>query len=363
MAVSAPARFQLNPNFQDPRPVVDLFQRSGAMKVLPDGHPKSGINFTDKMVYVNRLTLKTQNSISQDSQNQLVGADIIMSQMQTAVYLLQVAVSYNRHEAGAVSNYGVSLPQAYSLGLNQSIYNQLRHLLLYGFQPEFGEGLLNAPGIKKTVLPPDDNNTKDIKNMISGHISTVILNEIQDIISRTQQSGMKNVITILAPQRVLNLFAFAKIVNLATFQLAGSGTATIKGQLDAVLKDNDTVLLWQYDDTLESKGDNSTDAVIITLRQLDLSGQDVYANTNIFADSITHNDACNAMYTDLPAPLEIISPLPGGATHLQKELSATSGWALRPEATTVLSVAVDVDTTTLFTPPANTNTTSSKKAA
>ncbi|MDI2113064.1 major capsid family protein [Commensalibacter nepenthis] len=344
MSTLAPASFRLNPSFSSPNVLVDRNQPSGAFYLLQNGEFRVQLGLADKMVYMNRLGIKTRNSIAQDSQNELASVDIAMGQVQTPTYLLQARAIYNRHEVAAASAYNVALPMAFSLALRQAHYNQLRDLLLYGFQPEYGEGILNAVGAKRTVIPADSNGTKDVLNMISGEISEFLLKEITDIINRTQQAGLKNIITILAPQRVLNQFAISKIVSLSTYQMAGGGVATIKGQLDAILKDNDTVLLWQYDDTLQGKGDNGSDVIIISLVELDMGGFDRAINTNIFAQNISpQENACNLMFTDVPAPVEFITPLAGTATHIQAEMRATPGWAVRPTATTIISAAIEVD--------------------
>ena len=61
-------------------------------------------------------------------------------------------------------------------------------------------------------------------------------------------------------------------------------------------------------------------------------------NTNEFAELVPGIDACVTMYADLAAPKEIVSPLPGGATDVLSEWRITSGWAIRPEAVSILSM-------------------------
>jgi hypothetical protein len=39
----------------------------------------------------------------------------------------------------------------------------------------------------------------------------------------------------------------------------------------------------------------------------------------------------------MAAPRELPCPLPGGAIDITSELRATSGWAVRPEALTIIS--------------------------
>ena len=44
------------------------------------------------------------------------------------------------------------------------------------------------------------------------------------------------------------------------------------------------------------------------------------------------------MYMDMAAPREIPTPLAGGAIDVVFEQRATSGWGIRPEAITVISM-------------------------
>jgi hypothetical protein len=41
---------------------------------------------------------------------------------------------------------------------------------------------------------------------------------------------------------------------------------------------------------------------------------------------------------DMAAPRDITTPLPGGAVDVLGELRATSGWAPRPDAVSLLSI-------------------------
>ena len=61
-------------------------------------------------------------------------------------------------------------------------------------------------------------------------------------------------------------------------------------------------------------------------------------NTNEFAKLTPGNNACITMYADQAAPKEITSPLAGGATDVLSEWRITSGWAIRSEAITIMSM-------------------------
>ena len=61
-------------------------------------------------------------------------------------------------------------------------------------------------------------------------------------------------------------------------------------------------------------------------------------NTNEFARLAPGIDACALMYCDMAAPREIPTPLPGGAIDVLSEWRMTSGWVVRPEAVTLISM-------------------------
>jgi hypothetical protein len=44
------------------------------------------------------------------------------------------------------------------------------------------------------------------------------------------------------------------------------------------------------------------------------------------------------MYADVAAPIEIPTPLAGGAIDVQSEMRASPGWIVRPEALTILNI-------------------------
>ncbi|PFW54759.1 DUF2184 domain-containing protein, partial [Bacillus sp. AFS075960] len=80
-----------------------------------------------------------------------------------------------------------------------------------------------------------------------------------------------------------------------------------------------------------------SDAVILTIPEIekpDIPG----INTNVFADVNPNMKAVNLMYADAAAPIKIPTPIPdGGITEVQ-ELRVTSGWGVRPEGITILSM-------------------------
>jgi len=61
-------------------------------------------------------------------------------------------------------------------------------------------------------------------------------------------------------------------------------------------------------------------------------------NTNEFARLSPGLEACTMQLCDMAAPREIPTPLPGGAIDVLSEMRVTSGWAIRPESCTTISM-------------------------
>jgi hypothetical protein len=100
---------------------------------------------------------------------------------------------------------------------------------------------------------------------------------------------------------------------------------------------NGDILEWTYDDTLIGKGAGGTDAVVLTMPEVK-KPRGVMMDTNAFADLTPGLDYTTLMLTDMAAPREIPTPLPGGAIDVVSELRSTCGWGIRPEAVTIVSM-------------------------
>ena len=106
-----------------------------------------------------------------------------------------------------------------------------------------------------------------------------------------------------------------------------------------MLGDADLQIDWVYDDTLIGAGAGGTDAVVITIPEVEVPLVNSTVNTNEFA-KLTPSLAANAlMFCDMAAPREIPTPIAGGAIDVLSEMRSTAGWAVRPEAITILSMA------------------------
>ena len=136
---------------------------------------------------------------------------------------------------------------------------------------------------------------------------------------------------------MLGQFEYQDIVQLVQYQRPGAGSTSTAGVVKDVLKMNGDEILWTYDDTLIGKGTNNTDAVIITMPEVTKpNGGKI--NTNKFAELSPGLSATVMQLADMVAPKEITTPLPGGAVDVVSELRATSGWAVRGEVVTLLSM-------------------------
>ncbi|CAM6003688.1 unnamed protein product [Sphagnum balticum] len=235
-----------------------------------------------------------------------------------------------------MGKWGLSLVEAQRLGMRQAHFQLARNALLYGFNPQNGEGLLNTAGATAVSLPADPNGNTTIVTYDNGALAVFFLTQFQALKTRTNQLGIGHKFTICGPQRVLGTMEYQNIVQLVQYQRAGAGSTTSAGVVKDVLAMNDDEIIWVYDDTLIGKGAGGTDAIIISMPEI----KKPYANkinTNEFAGLAPGIEACSLMYSDMAAPMEITSPLPGGATDTLSEFRITSGWSVRPETITIIS--------------------------
>jgi hypothetical protein len=101
---------------------------------------------------------------------------------------------------------------------------------------------------------------------------------------------------------------------------------------------NGDKLIWAYDDTLIGAGSGGADAVIICMPEVHKPVGNRTFNTNKFAELAPGLEACTLQLCDMAAPREITVPLAGGAVDTLSEMRITSGWAIRPEAITIVSM-------------------------
>jgi hypothetical protein len=337
MAIT-PAYQLVNPHFMLPEHVLQYNQVSGFARLFQGGKIQPRLGSGDQYAYVRRIGMRTKTALGQSASNQLPSVSIDTGIGSIPTYLAQIRVEYNHHDQAAAGNWGFGLPEAYTLGARQGIFQQLRSMALYGANPANGEGLLNSIGATSTLLPADTNGHTTVSTYDNGQMLIFILGQIAALKQATLQSGMPSKIVILAPQRVLNTWAYPGIVQLTSYQREGGGTQSIAAAIMAQASYNGDEVEFSFDDTLIGKGAGGTDAIIITCPELKKpEGQEF--STGEFNKLSTGNNAVNLMLSDMSAPRELAVPIPGGALDVLYELRATPGWNIRPEGIRIVSAS------------------------
>jgi hypothetical protein len=339
MANYFPAQARVSPSFAEPELIVTYAQASGAFASLQGGKPRVKIGSEDLYVYINALDLRTETFTAQSASNFLPSSTLVGSYYSTATYLIRTRSIWDHHDMAAAAQYAVSLPAAQDLASRQGIFQQMRSMLLYGYNPANGEGLLNAVGATAVTLPPDSFGNTTVQTYDNGQMALFILSQIVALKSAMYQSGanIKNKITIISPQRVFLQFTYGNIVQVTSYQRPGGGTSTTGQVIQNVVAEMGDEIEWQYDDTLIGKGAGGTDAIILTIpevEQPDIAG----INTNAFANLQPNMKAVNVMYADMAAPMKIPTPTPDGAITEVQEIRCSSGWNLRPQGLAIVSM-------------------------
>lgn len=338
MPLGASAWVQTNPSFVEPGLIMPVAQASGAFDLIAEGQPRARLSEGDLWVYMKRFDVRTSMAAGTAGYNQLPSVSITLSQISAPTYNLRVRSEYDHQDEAAASRWNVSLPAAYRLGMRQGHFQLARNALLYGFNPQNGEGLVNGAGVAAVNLPPDSNNMTTVQTYDNGQMAFFITQQIELIKVRTNQLGSGRKFTICGPQRVLGAFQYQNIVQLVQFQRTGAGSESTAGVIDDILKRNSDLLTWTYDDTLVGKGAGGTDLVIITMPEIQQQNVGMI-DTNEMSKLQPNNNTCMTMYCDMAAPREIVSPLAGGATDVMSEWRISSGWSVRPEAQVNISMA------------------------
>jgi hypothetical protein len=337
MSLQAPAFVTLNPSFIEPEILIQNSQPSGFIDVLAGGQLRTRLAEDDLLVYMKKMNLRTRIAAGQvGGFQELPGIDISMSYMSTATYLFKTRFEYDHHDVNAGARWGVGLPEAYRKGSLQANYQLARDACLYGMNPQWSEGIINAPDALAENLPPDSNGQDTARTYDNGEMAFYLANVIRQIKTRTYQIGMGRKFTILGPMRDLSLFEY-NVVQLTQFQRIGAGTASTLETLRKIVAEGGDVINWCYDDTLIGKGDGGKDLVIVIMPEIQVPSADGI-NTNIFASTTPASAVNTTQYCDMAAPREITAPLPGGGTDVVTEWRLSSGWSPRSIATTLISM-------------------------
>jgi hypothetical protein len=337
MANIAPAYVTLNPNYMMPELLLPYSQASGAFDVLPTGEPLVRLSDGDQVAYIKRIDVRTKMAAGQSAYNSLPSVGIANSMISTATYLMRVRAEYDHHDTAAMGRWGVNIVEAQRLGMRQGHFQLARTALLYGMNPANGEGLLNANGATAVNLPPDSNGNTTVVTYDNGQMAFFLLSQLSATKARTNQLGIGRKFVFLGPQRVFGALEYQNIVQVTQFQRTGAGSSSTAGVVKDVAGMNGDEIIWAYDDTLIGRGAGGNDAVLIVMPEVE-KPQGTKWNTNEFARLAPGLDACTLQLCDKSAPTEIPTPLPGGAIDVLSEMRITSGWAIRPEAVTLLSL-------------------------
>lgn len=337
MANITPSQILVHPNYMVPELLMQYNQASAAFEALAGGDPMPRLGTGDLQVYAKAFDVRTSMAAGQTAGNSLPSVDIIAKMISTPTYLQRVRAEYDHHDTAAMSNWGVNIVEAQRLGMRQGHFQLMRSALLYGMNGSNGEGLLNAVGATTVSLPADSFGNTTVSTYDNGQMAIFMLGVLGSLKVRIMQLGIGHRIVILGPQRVFAQWEYAGIVQLTQFQRPGAGTNTTAGTIKSIGEMNADEIVWGADDTLIGKGANGTDAVIVVLPEVKAPKANK-VNTNVFAEVAPGLSACTLQYCDMPAPREIPTPLPGGAIDVLSEMRITSGWAVRPEAISIINM-------------------------
>jgi hypothetical protein len=338
MALQAGAYSIVNPSFAEPEFIVQWNQPSGFPHLLSGGGLRTRLSGEDLLVYAKQINMRTKVAASQASANELPGVDIFTSQISTATYRAQIRADWNHHDVAAAGVWGFSLPEAYKLGHRQGHFQLARDASLKGMNPQNNEGFLNSPRLTVVNLPSDPYNNVNWSTYDNGAMAFFLSLQVQAIKQATLNLGLAQKFTVLGPMRVLGPFEY-NVVALTQYQNEGAGVSSTAGVFEKIVGKNGDLITWVYDDTLQGAGAAGNDIVILVMPDLKKpeppgGGQ---INLNEFADLKPGMLVCNTQYSDVPAPVEIMSPLAGGATDFMTEWRFSSGWLIRPEAGRAIS--------------------------
>lgn len=339
MAYSFPSQAKISPNFSEPDLIITYAQPSGFMEAFEGGAPRVRLGSDDLYVYINSLDIRTQASTAQFGANYLPSASLNATYHSTQTYLLRNRNDYDRHMTAAAGRYNVSLPQATELAQRQGIFQQVRSMALYGYNASNNEGLLNTQGATAVTLPADPYGNDSVSTYDNGAMYAWLNAQMEALRIRMFQVGGTRVdkLVFVGPQRVLMAFQY-EVVQVTSYQRDGAGTATIATAVEEINKAVGVrEIVWAFDDTLIGQGAGGSDMVILCAPEVSVpetSGVD----TGEFNELKPSTTAVNVLYTDVPAPIKIQTPIPDGGITQVLEMRATSGWNWRPQGLSLLSM-------------------------
>lgn len=337
MANYFPSVAKINPSFTEPGLIFTYSQASGFLGAFAGEKPTVKIGNDDLYVYVNGLDLRTPATLGQSAGNFLPSASLTATYYGTPTYLLRTRHEYDHHDTAAAARFNVSLPSAIETASLQGHFQQLRVMALYGYNSANGEGLLNASGATAVSLPADSYGNTTTSTYDNGQLALWILQQMTKLQESMYQTRAPNRIAFVGPQRIFYELSNSQVVQLTSYQRPGAGTQTVGRMIEEIGKSNGIDVEFFYDDTLIGKGTGGADAVIMTIPEVwvpSVPGID----TNVFGETGPAMKDVNVLYTDMPAPMKITTPIPDGGVTEVMEWRATSGWNVRGAGVYILSM-------------------------
>ena len=332
MANDATTWAMTHPSHMEPGIVLQLNQKSDFIYALGDAKLRVQLASEDKNVYLRQLAVRTKVSSGQAGSNQIPSCSITTGLASAPTYLQQVRAEYDHHQTAMMALWNTSIVEAQRLAMRQGHYISMRNKCLYGTIPSNGEGIVNATGAYTTALPPDSLGDQSFSSYDYGQMLIFVLGIFQLLRQRTYQFnvGGKSRFVVIGPQEVIGLWEQTQVIQLTSYQRPGAGSATVGMALRKVLEENDCELMLGYDDSLIGQGPGGTDIVIFALPEIEVpKGPD--PNTNAFGSLMPNFNYNITQYADVAAPIEIPTPLAGGAIDVLSEMRLTTGWVIRPE--------------------------------
>lgn len=330
------ARQLVSPHHYEPGLIITQSQASGYFDVLAGGGLRVQLGSIDKAVYANVLDVRTQVAANQATANVLPGVSLTGSIIQAGTYTIRQRNQYSEYDVAEAAEYAVGLPMAYRYGHQQGAYQFLRNIGLYGANAANAEGLLNTPGATTINLPPDSFGNTTLSTYDAGQLAIWFNGLISAGLTRMFLAGTPMRAIIIGPQQDLLFMQNQGIVQLTSYQRPGAGTASTAQEITTVNAEFGYTIDWAFDDTLIGQGGGGSDAILVCFPELNVPTMPGI-NTNKFAEIASNIQGNILQYSDVAAPVEIITPISEGL-DMVSTMRASAGWCVRPQAITIASV-------------------------
>ena len=366
------ARQLVSPHHYEPGLIITQSQASGYFDVLSGEAPRNQLGPIDKAIYANVLDVRTQVAANQATANVLPGVSLTGHIIQAGTYTLRQRNQYSDFDVAEAGEYNVALPMAYRYGHFQGAYQYLRNIGIFGANASNSEGLINTPGATAISMPPDSFGNTTISTYDAGQMAIFLLGLINtpgattvnlpaDTYGNTTLStydagqlaiwfnglilaGLSRMfllgtpvrVVILGPQQDLGFMQLQGVVQLTSYQRPGAGAATTAQEIVTINKEFGYTVEYAFDDTLIGQGAGGTDAILVCFPELNVPTVPGM-NTNKFAEIAPNVQGNILQYTDVAAPVEVVTPVPGGL-DMESTMRASAGWVIRPQAITIASV-------------------------